>query len=94
LWEKDTDPILLDKIDLAYDYILEDESLVDNLSWIYKETQDLSSVPLSQMETQKQLHHNCRFSLVMLALVPKGIVLGIIVVMHETRDWTWRHYLF
>jgi hypothetical protein len=51
LQPKDLDPILLDKIDLVSDWVLEDESPADDLSWLDEETQDLSSVPFSQMET-------------------------------------------
>jgi hypothetical protein len=39
------------KIDLVSIWVLEDESPVDDLSWLDEETQDLSSVPYSQMET-------------------------------------------
>jgi hypothetical protein len=44
------DPILLDKIDLVSAWVLEDESPADDLSWLDEGTQDLSSVPLSQMD--------------------------------------------
>eukprot|EP00253_Pinus_taeda_P036234 PITA_36234 len=44
---KDTNPILLDTIDLEFDWVVK-ESL--DLSWLDEETEDLSSFP-SQMET-------------------------------------------
>jgi len=45
---KDTDPILLDTIDLESDWVVEEEP--PDLSWLDEETEDLSSLP-SQMET-------------------------------------------
>jgi hypothetical protein len=51
LWAKDLDPILLDKIDLVSNWVLEDESFTDDLSWLDEETRDLSNVPFSQLET-------------------------------------------
>ena len=45
------DAILLHKIDLVSDWVLEDESPADDLSWLDEETRDLSSIPFSQMET-------------------------------------------
>jgi hypothetical protein len=50
LRENDLDPNILDKIDLIFDWVLEDESLADDSSWLDEKTQDLSSVPFSQME--------------------------------------------
>ena len=43
---------------------------------------------------QIHLPHSCCFSLLMLALAPGRLKLGILVVMHETRECTWRHCLF
>jgi len=45
---KDTNPILLDTIDLESDWVVEEES--PDLSWVDEETGYLSSFP-SQMET-------------------------------------------
>eukprot|EP00253_Pinus_taeda_P014819 PITA_14819 len=45
---KDTDPILLDTIDLESDWVVEKEA--PDLNWLDEETEDLSSFP-SQMET-------------------------------------------
>eukprot|EP00253_Pinus_taeda_P025072 PITA_25072 len=45
---KGTDPILLDTIDLEFDWVVEEEA--PDLSWLDKETEGLSSLP-SQMET-------------------------------------------
>eukprot|EP00253_Pinus_taeda_P030514 PITA_30514 len=44
---KDTDPILLDTIDLESDWVVEESP---DLSWLDEETEDLCSLP-SQMET-------------------------------------------
>lgn len=45
---KDTDPILLDTIDLECDWVVKEEA--SDLSWLDEETEDLSTLP-SQMET-------------------------------------------
>lgn len=42
LQPKDMDTIVLDKIDLEYDWVVEDESLND-LSWLYTKADDLST---------------------------------------------------
>ena len=47
---KDLDPILLDQIDLVFDWVVEDEAPAD-LNWIDEETEDPSSVPFSETET-------------------------------------------
>ena len=44
---KDLDPILLDKIDLVSDWVLEDDSPTNDLSLLDEETQDLPIVPFS-----------------------------------------------
>eukprot|EP00253_Pinus_taeda_P033760 PITA_33760 len=49
---KDTDPILLDTIDLESDSVVEEEA--PDLSWLDEETEDLSSLP-SQMKTPNTL---------------------------------------
>ena len=51
LQAKDLDPVLLDKIDLVFDWVLEDEFLVDDLCWLHEETTDPCSVPFSEIET-------------------------------------------
>jgi hypothetical protein len=55
LWAKDLDRILLDEIDLVYDWVLDDDSPANDFSWLDEETQDLPSVPFSQMETPDTL---------------------------------------
>ena len=68
LQTKDLKPTLLNKIDLVSNWVLEDESPADDLSWLIEETRDPSSVPFSKLETTIHMHHSCCFSLVMLTL--------------------------
>eukprot|EP00253_Pinus_taeda_P012657 PITA_12657 len=74
---KDTNPILLDIINLESDWVVEEEA--PNLSWHDEETEDLSSFP-SQMETPNTPASQL-LQLPMLPLAPQGFILGVVV--HE-----------
>jgi hypothetical protein len=91
---KDLDPILLDKIDLVSYWLLEAESHVDDLSWIMKRLRISLLFHSLEWKQHIHLHHNCCFNIVMLELVHRGLILGVLIVMHDTRDWTWRNCFF
>ena len=89
------DPIFLDQIDLVSDWVVEDEAPAD-LSWLDEETGVPLVLHFPKWKHQTHLHHSLFFNIVMLVLALLGSMLGdlLFVVMHETRVWTWRHYLF